>query len=89
MFKSFLIKSIFNILPDLLFDVADDFIGDSVITVDIIVVSGWIAYVPSQFFVHNVNAIRDLSSWYLLINSFGDNFSSKIISKRKNFYFKI
>jgi len=55
-------KSIFNILPVFLFDVADDFVGNSVITDETIVVSGCISYVPFDNLVHNVNAIRDLSS---------------------------
>lgn len=53
----------------------------SLITDEIIVVSGYGLYDPSGSFVHNVNAIWDLSSWYLLINSFGDKISSWIISK--------
>ncbi len=79
-----------NILRDLLFDIAGCFVGDSVITDEIIVVSGWISYVPLLNFVHNVNAICDLSSWYLLIKSFGDNFSVLIRSKiKKNIFWNI
>jgi len=69
-------KTKYNNLPFGFFDV-----GTSVIIDEIIVVSGWSLYESSGSFVHNVKAIWDLSNWYLLIKSFGDNLSSWIISK--------
>jgi hypothetical protein len=71
-----------NKLPDLL---VDGFVDASVTTEETTVVSGWDWYEPFCTFVHSVNAICDLSSWYLLINSFGVNFLSFIISKIENF----
>jgi len=60
---------------------------DSVITDEIVVVSGWISYEPSGNFVHNVKATCDLSSWYLVIKSFGAIFPGRMISKIQKIWF--
>ncbi len=56
-------------------------VNTSVITDEIMFVSGYTVYEPSEIFVHNVKARWDLSNWYRLIKSFGTNRSSWMISK--------